>query len=467
MNDGPTHRQEAATPKPSHRVRRLAAAAADAQALSGEQRSVLTQAERDPAVVAAARHSATRAARTRVSTRARLSNTAYSALADRASSAGTDLAYALRARSAEAAPRAVTVLSRVGLWGPVAMLAMSLLLSGGSGYGIAMLATAAGGAAATGFIVELGGSVISTATITTIGLVARYSASGYAIATRTRGRKLLVGTLIAGPLLMSVGLNLLGLAFGFSLASVITALCAVGAAGTALAAHAITVMTSEARTERADQIGEQDAADLLRVATDTAALDRLVEAPTLPAPTAPADSNPAPSDAELVGTALLGSLAEGDREQLANLIAGDEALLDKVMAAIARVPESPAAWGGATGGTGPDQGEQPSAAPVAAPGGGTGPVPADLHEHPDNNPAEPAEGGGTGGTGADQQTRPPHLQARAAQGASTRQAVLAYITAHGPRVSTNKIAADLGKARSTVREHRDRLHQDGHQVYDN
>ncbi|MDA2810357.1 hypothetical protein O4J56_06870 [Nocardiopsis sp. RSe5-2] len=466
MNDGPTHRQEAATPKPSRRVRRLAAAAADAQALTGEQRALLTQAERDPAVVAAARRSATRAARTRVNTRARLSNTAYTALADRAASAGTDLAYALRARSAEAAPRAVTVLSRVGLWGPVAMLAMSLLLSGGSGYGIAMVATVAGGAAATGFIVELGGSVISTATITTIGLVARYSASGYAIATRTRGRKLLVGSLIVGPLLMSIVLNLLGLAFGFSMASVISALCAVGAAGTALAAHAITVMTSEARTERADQIGEQDAADLLRVATDTAALDRLVEPPTLPAE-ALENTSPAPSDAELVGTALLGSLAEGDREQLAGLIADDEALLDKVMAAIARVPESPAAWGGATGGTGPDQGEQPAATPVAAPGGGTGPVPADLHEHPDNTADEPAEGGGTGGTGADQQTRPPHLQARAAQGASTRQAVLDYIQTHGPGVSTNQIAADLGKARSTVREHRDRLHQDGHQVYDN
>uniref|UniRef100_UPI000476D291 winged helix-turn-helix domain-containing protein n=1 Tax=Nocardiopsis halophila TaxID=141692 RepID=UPI000476D291 len=62
---------------------------------------------------------------------------------------------------------------------------------------------------------------------------------------------------------------------------------------------------------------------------------------------------------------------------------------------------------------------------------------------------------------------PPHLQARAAQGASTRQAVLDYITAHGPGVSTNQIAADLGKARSTVREHRDRLHQEGHQVYEN
>ncbi|RNL83571.1 DMT family transporter [Halostreptopolyspora alba] len=369
-----------------------------------------------------------------------------------------------RCESPATAARAV---STARPWWARLFLVIAIVASVASAVGIANLAMATTGVSLAGAV----GIGAVTETILTV-LVTMIIAHQAHLETHLKARRdphtQMRGTgypwvVVAGLLLVSIGLNTWGLAAGTTLygaigivGALVAALCSGMAwvssqsAGDVIAANVAAFHSDDWATHRAE-LHRRAAGDYVPTRARTATSK------------APSPGNPHSSpDSETGDT----SGAARVRELL-----DDATVTEAMFAGITRGLDDLGGEGGTPaltgppGGTGDDQGKHaplPESAEVAAAPGGIG---SDQPERASHRSEATPGGGGTGSELGKHTPGEPHHQARVAAGEANRRRVADYIATHGVEVANRAIGRALGLARSTVREHRDTLHQLGHHVY--
>ncbi|RFU41549.1 hypothetical protein DZF91_11270 [Actinomadura logoneensis] len=377
-------------------------------------------------------------------------------------------ALALARRTSSPARSVLALHSGRRVYGRLA-LGASAVLAAGSAMGLEAAASAMDAPTGTGYIAELGLTVLSTVAISVRAMLAEHRVE----VKHGTWQAWTLWVLMTVPLLASIATNL-------AMTNSVGAACSIGAAAFGLLGIVVADRASAGMQARAAEVDAADEAQLRAVALaeDLPVVGgQAAEAPAIDAATAPRR----PDERERPRTRTR-TREDGPQDQ----DGGHDADLPEGEAVAAGVAADPVAALAERGAAelaewladqdGPDGGVRPTALPGPSGHGPQGaaataldaaaeagadpsaePVRTGAHIDTDQDEREDEPDAGEAGPDREGPERVlPAIEARRAMGASTRQRIAEYLSTH-PAATVGQIAADLDLSRTTVKRHRGEL----------
>lgn len=346
-----------------------------------------------------------------------------------------------QARDESSPQRAVIALATMrtrALW---ALLAISVALSVGSAIGLSALSAHMTGRMVDGFIAELAGTAISTASLLYLAHIHRWAHAALPASLRRA-----LWTMAFAPTAASAGANIAGITLGAPV-SFLNAVCALGALSASTLAYLVARSSATEIRTQGQHLSELDARELRNQR------DQLLS--SSPHAHIPEDGNQGQQGGTSALEEVLDHRISNHRAQGAELSAENLAFLAELDGRMDReLDQDP----NDANEIGPDQEKQtpdPEEGNDLNDANETG---AEQEKPTNTGPDNSAGSVGGNGIGAEQEQHGPHHGARMRQGQHTRDRIAAYLQSH-PGAETRQIARELGLSRTTVRDHRRALQQ--------